>query len=340
MAHPFDLDIVQSGHDLVQLFKDAGKHISQNPSMASIKIDGLNVSIRLVNAPGEEEKHFVLDRGSNKPADVAGVSKIDLEGRFGKGHGMIGKAGTVLDIFNEAVGVIKPELVKLGLWDNPSVLFNMEYVESGKTNVQAYDKNFLAIHGLLEIKNVTPARRATTEIPYDKSVLQRLINKVQPFANAYNFKVLGSVSAEPVKTPDYNRVLSQAYSVSYSPDKTVKKTLGNWLKLVSSLPRNHPVKLANGKTVDAISKEIFTSIMNGVVLSDYLANPEDIDEAIKGFVVYLATMKLGEEFLQSYNSELGPASSQEGLVIRGLTAKPFKITGSFIVRGLQSSFRK
>ena len=40
------------------------------------------------------------------------------------------------------------ELNALGLLNDPNVMFNMEYV-SGKSNVQDYGKNFLAIHGLL-----------------------------------------------------------------------------------------------------------------------------------------------------------------------------------------------
>jgi hypothetical protein len=51
-------------------------------------------------------------------------------------------------------------------------------------------------------------------------------------------------------------------------------------------------------------------------------------------------MKLGEAFLSAYTSELGNVNEQEGLVIRGLTDNPFKITGSFILRGMQSSFQK
>ena len=33
------------------------------------------------------------------------------------------------------------------MWDNPTKFFNTEYVE-GKSNVQEYDSNFLAIHGI------------------------------------------------------------------------------------------------------------------------------------------------------------------------------------------------
>ena len=42
---------------------------------------------------------------------------------------------------------VKSELEAFGMWDDPSRFLNTEYVE-GTTNVTAYDKNFLAIHGL------------------------------------------------------------------------------------------------------------------------------------------------------------------------------------------------
>ena len=46
--------------------------------------------------------------------------------------------------------------------------------------------------------------------------------------------------------------------------------------------------------------------------------------------------------LDKLNSPLGPVSDHEGIVIRdkSIYAKPFKITGKFILGGLASSFRK
>ena len=64
-----------------------------------------------------------MDRGSNKPLDVKGITKAELQDRFGEGHGMIKVGGTVLDIFNDAFPTCKTELKSLGLLDNPNIMF-------------------------------------------------------------------------------------------------------------------------------------------------------------------------------------------------------------------------
>lgn len=338
MAHPFN--IVQSGNELYNLFVRAYAHVQDNPSHASVKIDGLNVSVKLVNASTGHAKEFALDRGSNKTLDVAGIRKIDLQARFGEGHGMVAKAGVVLDILNASIPKIKQELKHLGMWDNSDLLLNMEYVE-GKSNVQDYGCNFLAVHGLLESYYATQKRRATHEVDFASITMERLIEKINRVAKDYGFKVLGSVSVNSLGSPDFDKELEQHYTIRYNEQVSVTKTLRDWLYAVKQVPHDVTFKLANGKKVEALSKEVFTSILNGVVLSKYLEDPTaSFGHAVNAFVCYLVTMKLGEAFLEAYTSELGAVNQQEGLVIRNLTQQPFKITGSFILRGMQSSFQK
>jgi hypothetical protein len=102
------------------------------------------------------------------------------------------------------------------------------------------------------------------------------------------------------------------------------------------------IKLKSGKRVSALSKDVLVNILNGNKLSDYVADENDYQKAINGFVMYLATMKLGDAILESLSSPLGPVSNHEGIVIRdkSIYTKPFKITGKFILGGLASSFRK
>lgn len=171
MAHPFDLPNVTTGKDLIKSFEVAADSLKNEPG--AVKIDGVNASIRLLNNEGKRE--FAMDRGSKKALDLRGVTKADLEDRFGPGHGMIKAGGNVLDIFNAALPSTEEELNALGLLNDPNVMFNMEYV-SGKSNVQDYGKNFLAIHGLLSIesKEVQGARkmltkRITTEKNFDQA---------------------------------------------------------------------------------------------------------------------------------------------------------------------------
>ena len=56
MAHPFDLPGVNTGVDLLNFFETAKKFIDgKNPS--AVKIDGVNVSFKVV---GDENKQFAL----------------------------------------------------------------------------------------------------------------------------------------------------------------------------------------------------------------------------------------------------------------------------------------
>jgi len=334
MAHPFDIPSVSSGNDLIDVFTKSVDYLSKKP--ASVKIDGVNASIRLIKLGNKLT--FVMDRGSNKPLDVKGITKAELEDRFGAGHGMIKIGGTVLDIFNDALPTIKSELSTLGLLDNPNIMFNIEYV-AGSTNVLSYNKNFLAIHGLLEIANVTEKRRATHEISYNKKALQTLLNKLNAIAQNYGYEVLGSIPTTLQAQPNFSSVLNTKYTVNYGTKKETK-TLKQWLA-TAKVPRSN-IKTVEGKSITALSKEVLLKISEGTPLNKFIADKKDYQDAIDGFVIYMATMKLGDAVLEQLSSPLGPVSEQEGIVIRDpkIYSKPFKITGKFIVGGLASSFKK
>jgi len=334
MAHPFDIPSVKTGKDLVKVFVQAANYLEKGP--ASVKIDGVNASIRLINVDGRRQ--FVMDRGSNKPLDVQGVTKADLEARFGAGHGMIVTGGKVLDIFNDAISDISAQLKSLGLWNNPNILFNIEYV-AGSTNVLSYNKNFLAIHGLLEIEQVTPKRRATKEVTYNKKSMQDLLNNLAPTANEYGFEVLGSVPTTLDQYPDFQGELAKKYAITINGEK-VSKTLNQWLSSARN-ERDTTVKLADGKSVGAQSKQILLALSQGEDAAKIVADPADVDKVVNGFVIYLATMELGNAVLEALSSPLGPVKEHEGIVIRDpkIYDSPFKITGRFIVKGLESQFR-
>lgn len=336
MAHPFDINGVNTGKDLINVFDKTAKFLQKNP--APVKIDGVNASIRLGDIDGKRE--FVIDRGSSKELDIKGVTKADLPARFETpGHGMIKVGGKVLDIFNKSLPLIKDELNQLGMIKNPNILFNIEYVE-GKTNVQDYGKNFLAIHNLLEIQqNPGKKSRSTHEIPYSKDVLESLIKKIQPVAKKYGFEVLSSIPAKLSKTPNFNSALSKSYSVVLAKGKKETKSLKAWLDQAKNT-KGVKLKLKNGKTVDALSKQVFLAVKNGTPVTELVADPKDAKIAIDSFVIYEATMELGDVLLKSMTSPLGPVDQQEGIVVRdkAISNEPFKITGSFIVRGLETSF--
>ena len=335
MAHPFDISSVNTGKDLVRVFVQSEDYLTRKP--ASVKIDGVNASIRFIELDGKRQ--FVMDRGSNKELDVKGITKADLVARFGNPtHGMIKIGGTVLDIFNQSIPDITPQLKSLGLWNNPNIMFNIEYV-AGSTNVLSYNKNFLAIHGLLEIMQVTPTKRATNEIPFNKKAMQDLLNNLAPTASEFGYEVLGSVPTTLEDEPDFDSVLNKTYTISINGKKETK-SLSAWLKQAKN-PKDTMIKTKDGKTIGALSKQVLMNIRKGMDVSDFVADPKNYQVAINGYIFYLATMELGNAVLEVLNSPLGKVSEHEGIVIRDpkIYNKPFKITGRFIVKGLESQFK-
>ena len=324
MAHPFDL--VNTGAKLVDVFSKAVKSLKQGAG--SVKIDGVNASIRLVNG------QFVMDRGSAKPLDIKGMRPEDLPSRFEPGHGFINIGTKVINIFDEAIPSTKSELKTLGLLDNPNILFNIEYVE-GQTNVLGYGEigNFLAIHGLKEIKPKTFGKdgsvksRVATEIPYDKTAMQSYINKLNKVAMKYGFKVLGSVDTTFKSEPKLASVLTQPVTL-YPTGKAVTKSLKDWLKGLKF-------------TTPLITREQFLKATESKNISQDFPG-QDVNKIVNDTIVYLTTIKLGDEILKNATSEIGDLEKHEGIVVRdtSISPDPFKITGSFIIKGLGSKFKK
>jgi hypothetical protein len=324
MAHPFDFS--STGKDLVNVFVKAVDSLKQGGG--SVKIDGVNASIRLVNG------QFVMDRGSAKPLDIKGMRPKDLPNRFEPGHGFINIGTKVINIFDEAIPSTKSELKKLGLLDNPNILFNIEYVE-GTTNVVGYGDigNFLAIHGLKEIKPKSFGKdgsvksRVAVEIPYDKAAMQSYINKLNKVAMKYGFKVLGSVGTSFKSDPNLAKVLREPVTL-YPTEVAETKSLKDWLKNVKI---NLPL----------ITREQFINASNSKNIAQDFAGQE-VQKIINDTIVYLTTIKLGDEVLKNATSEIGDLDKHEGIVVRdpNIYNNPFKITGSFIIKGLESKFKK
>ncbi len=347
MAHPFDLPNVKTGKDLIKSFEQAADSLKKTPG--SVKIDGVNASIRLINNAGKRE--FAMDRGSKKALDLKGVTKADLEDRFGAGHGMIKAGGDVIDIFNNALPTIEEELTALGLWDDPNIMFNMEYV-SGKSNVQDYGKNFLAIHGLLsvETKEVQGARkiltkRITSEKNFAQSDMDELLKKLEPFAKKKGFEIYGSVPTTFTKDPDFKKALGQQYKIEFA-EGAKTKSLAQWLNDVTDIPADARIKMnletGGTKDVGALSKQVYFAVFGGETIDDLFDNEQDIQKAIQGATTYLATEKLGDEILDVLDSPMGSVNDHEGVVIRDpkISNRPFKVTGKFITGGVSSDFQK
>jgi hypothetical protein len=324
MDHPFDF--ASNGKQLVNVFVKTIDTLKNGAG--SVKIDGVNASIRLVNG------QFVMDRGSAKPFDVQGMRPSDLAKRFEPGHGFIKIGSKVINIFDEAIPSTQSELKKLGLLNNPNILLNVEYVE-GQTNVVGYGDigNFLAIHGLKEIKPKTFGKtgqvksRVAVEIPYDKDAMQSYINKLNVVAKKYGFKVLGSIGTTFKSEPNLSKPLNEKVTL-YPDGQPVTKSLNDWLKTVKI------------ETPLITREQFITASKSKNIGKDFVG--QDIKKIINDTVVYIATIKLGDEILKNATSEIGDLEKHEGIVIRdsSIYSKPYKITGSFIINGLQSGFGK
>ena len=334
MAHPFDLPNVNTGKDLIKLFQNTAASLHKTP--ATVKIDGLNTSIKLItNQNGNKE--FAMDRGSNKKEDVDGVTIATLPLRFPEGHGMLEKGAIVLNIFNNVLPSIEKELKQLGLWSNSKILLNMEFVQ-GTTTVIGYSNNFLAIHGLNEIIEVkSPVRgsisRASQEMRYSKSALASLIEKIQPIAKKAGFSVVNEFVVKVPKVINFMPSLNAEFAVKYDEQHGVVKTLGAWLNEVKN-PRAAKIVLSSGKTIGAMSLENYKNVTGGVPLNTVVKNgdKQGIKLAIAGAIFYHATIILGQLIKSQAASDLGSLDTQEGIVVRDpkLSSNPFKITGNFI----------
>ena len=357
MSHPFDLNSVDTGNDLISFFDKARKFVEKKDAGA-VKIDGVNVSFKVVEADGVHQ--FAVDRGSMKEIDISGITMGRVDQRFPEGHGMRPAIKTLLMILNKSIRNIKDELEELGMWENSSLFLNTEYV-AGTTNVTKYDENFLAIHGLNQFYektaksgaskgNIRPGasrpegvKAPSTEIPYDPKVMAKLIKKLNVVAKDYGFQVYGSVPTQRLENSniDFSSTLSRPFTVQISDDREITKPLKDWLSEASN-PRYKTVKLKNGKKTHPLHKELYKAILGGSPPIVDLIEDVDAEAAIYGAIFMHATRMLGNDILRGLTSPMGDVMNHEGVVLRDeklFGPNPVKITGEFILGGMGSAFQ-
>jgi len=351
MAHPYDLQDVETGTDLLNFFERAKSYVEKKGA-ASVKIDGVNVSFKVVGEPGNKE--FAVDRGSLKWIDIEGITIDKINMRFPEGHGMRRAIGTLLAILNKALPKIESELEALGLYNDPTKFLNTEYVE-GKTNVTKYDKNFLAIHGLNQFYHKIHSRTGrerpgldrpeglkspSVEVPYDSRIMESLIKKLNSVAEEYGFEVYGSVPTEKLVDIALDKALKEPVSFLISADREITKTLGEWLQEVTN-PRYAVVKRKDGKKTHALHKQLYLDLLNKTVPIVDLVEEENAEDALSGAIIMHATRLLGNEILRGLTSPMGDVMNHEGIVLRDENVfgpQPVKITGEFIVGNLTGGF--
>ena len=408
MAHPFELRTINTGSDLKDFFFHAAAHLQSNPG--ATKIDGTNVSFKLVGQK-TDQRQFAIDRGSLKEIDVNGVTIDRVSERFkptseGEEHGMVRMCGMTLRILNSAIEEIQPELEALGMWDNPSIYINAEFVE-GTTNVTKYDYNFLALHVVQQFyqktaRTHTKAGKATGQISrpglprpnvvdpdtgkdtgiedkslkskiltqedgIDPGALDRMVKKLRPFAEKFNFKVYSQIPTQ-VKNVDgkdieltngVNSALKETFTVR-TGNNSVSKTLEQWLATMDNkggIPKATFVTTPSGKSIAPLSKACYLHISSGepvenMILGvgksasgepDLLRTPEvvesEFNSAIFGAAVTEVTRVLGNAIMDGLETEggiMGDMSGHEGIVLKDKKYAGggfVKITGEFIVSG-------
>lgn len=337
MAHPFDLPYVNTGKDLFMFFTRAVESIKHTPP--SLKVDGINATIKLTNKNGILE--FALDRGSAKALDLTGVTKQDLVARFGEGHGLIAIGNSVLTIFNNALPMITPILQKLGMINDFNILLNLEYI-SNQSNIIQYDKNCIVLHGLKRSINTPGPRglqRNIIDLPY-VNLIDQLAEQLKQHVSPYGFTVYSHIPVKFMRTPDLNGVLNQLFTINIDLKQKETHTLKDWLNKIK-MPKNGSFML-NGVKTQYIAKKLYIFVKEGNPLI-HLSKDINTQNGIKNGVITLhLTRVLGDEILKCLTSPIGDVSGHEGVVIQdpSIASIPVKITGNFIITGMQSKFQQ
>jgi len=364
MAHVFDLPQSSNGKGLINVFRKSIDSILSSP--ASVKWDGVNVTAKVVTHKNGEME-FGLDRGSNLPLDVEGVTISKLGERF-KNEGQIKDGEQTLTILNKALPTIMSELKKLKLLDGRRLL-NMEFIDN-QSNAIDYKDRLLIIHGVLEIFEKKSEKRGsvsrgTREVTYNEAAFNELVLKLDRIAREYQFRVQGVVHASPKIDADVHRAFEAALktplTIKRTPDHADSKTLEAWLQQVKYNPNNVVVAFADtvkkipddvasfteGRpypSAKALSKFVYNSLLSGIAVSDLIPDKKQQEAAIYGAVFYHAARVLGSAIINSLTTaEFGDIDAHEGIVIRDpkISTIPYKITGEFIVRGpRETKFKK
>lgn len=341
MRHPFDLQSVQSGEDLINIFEDLKLLVSSGQGdLPNVKFDGSNVSFKV-----DSNENIVVDRGSYD--DVPGVGFNNIFDRFPKeGHGMRNAIPTVLTIMRQAG--IEDELRALGLYDNPHYFINTEFAEEGTSNATAYDGNYIFLHGVNAFYESTyrkvtrpglekplmfnprkgkdePTKDKSVEVPYDKAALASLVEKANAVAQTMDppFTVVGPVPVRNIEESEinYEPALLETITIPVTDSYLAQdpalsnlqgSSLQSWLMAIQQKPAqyyapHYDVELPklDGKKINPYHKATYLSVIQDGVNVDEIVPPEHVRSLINGIIILHATRKLGQRFLLGLTSDFG-----------------------------------
>ena len=258
MAHPIDLPEVKTGKNLINVFNKVASYLAT--TSVPLKIDGINASIRLVDTP--KGKQFAIYRGAKKDVEGPPATIEYLPARFPENPNFVKFGTEILKIFNDSISTTVEELTELGLYDDPMVFFNMEYV-SGATNVVGYSDKFLAIHYPGKIVETLSAVRKSKSydnvpLPYDSKLLKQYTEKVNKIAQPAGFKVIHQIATRLTSQPDFAKVLGYNLTIAGQT-----KTLQEWLNTAVN-PNTKTITLLDGKVISGNNQALYiTSVEKG-----------------------------------------------------------------------------
>ena len=146
MRHPHDLEEVESGKDIIALFRAIPAYLRseefKSGRATSLKLDGSNNAIKVVEAE-DGNFQFAVDRGGKGTSaltqlDVVGVTADRLQDRFPKNPGLANSSAGLINMmtkaYHENEEVMFGLLQDLGLIDengsaDPTKFINVEYID-------------------------------------------------------------------------------------------------------------------------------------------------------------------------------------------------------------------
>ena len=147
-------------------------------------------------------------------------------------------------------------------------------------------------------------KSASVEIPYDPAVMEKLVEKLRPFAEKRGFQVYSSIPTEKSADIDYAGILSEPFTVRISDDRVITKSLGEWLSEATN-PRYKTVQLKDGKRTHALHKQLYLDIVNGTTPIVDLIEDADAEAAIYGAVLMHATEGAWKRRFRRFNKSNG-----------------------------------
>lgn len=327
IAHPFELDYVNNGSDLIKCIKSIAARL--DIKTPAVKFDGANLSFKYL----PDLNQFGLDRGSSKPLDIEGVTLDKLNDRFGEGHGIIESAKLFLEILNNTTSKLLPYVKKLGL-DKPNIFMNAEFINDGG-NAISYDSSYIVLHNVGIFKQVTPRRRDKTQVAVNQSDIDKFAETLNEVAKNYDIKVLSKVPAYYKKKPNFDKVLNQIIKLDFNGVIKTSK-LGDEVSRYDN-PRSERVVL-NGMKIGALSHKVYIHFLDGGDFNDF----DKPELAVAGALFYHTTRVMGQEVLDSLTSDVGDLKQHEGVVINDpyIHSDQVKLTGDFIINRTSGKFFK